>query len=92
MAIDLCNKLEHMRVSEDIVSWESWLGNPRDKVTIPLENLPDNQREVIELAYFEGMTQGEIAERQEIPLGTVKSRIRLGLQRLRSILGPEDER
>lgn len=64
----------------------------RRKVRDGLRALNPDQREVIELAYFEGMTQGEIAERQEIPLGTVKSRIRLGLQRLRSILGPEDER
>lgn len=52
-----------------------------------LNALPSEQRVVIELAYFEGMTQTEIADRERIPVGTVKSRLRLGLTRLRSELG-----
>lgn len=49
-------------------------------------NLSPEQREVIELAYFEGLTQKQIAERIHSPLGTVKARIRRGVERLRSSL------
>lgn len=52
-----------------------------------LAELGDDQREVIELAYFEGLTQSEIAERTAQPLGTVKTRVRLAMVKLRGRLG-----
>jgi RNA polymerase sigma-70 factor (ECF subfamily) len=58
-----------------------------DAVRTALAVLPAEQRAVIELAYFEGMTQAEIAVQTSIPIGTVKSRLRLGLSRLRIELG-----
>jgi RNA polymerase sigma factor (sigma-70 family) len=57
-----------------------------DEVRGALDLLPDLQREVIELAYFEGYTQSEIASLLSIPLGTVKTRTARGLQRLAGLL------
>jgi RNA polymerase sigma-70 factor (ECF subfamily) len=54
-----------------------------------LSGLPAEQKQVIHLAYFGGLTQQEISDRLQQPLGTVKTRIRLGMQKLRVALGPE---
>lgn len=51
-----------------------------------LAQLPDERRQAVQLAYFEGQTHSEIAERLAIPLGTVKTRLRLGLGQLREQL------
>lgn len=57
------------------------------EVRAALARLPVEQRRVIELAYFGGFTHGEIAEMLELPAGTVKGRMRLGLAKLRQALG-----
>ncbi len=60
----------------------------RQQVQQALATLSPPQRQAIELAYFEGLSQSEIAERLAEPLGTVKTRVRLGMQKLRERLRP----
>ncbi|HTE85823.1 MAG TPA: sigma-70 family RNA polymerase sigma factor [Dehalococcoidia bacterium] len=61
----------------------------RETIRGALVSLPDEQRRCIELAYFGGYSYPEIAEQLDVPLGTIKSRLRLGLQRMRSLLADE---
>lgn len=68
------------------VAEEAWVNLRRAQIETALGRLPEAQRRVIELAYFEGYTQTQIAARLDEPLGTVKTRMRLGIQKLRDIL------
>jgi len=65
------------------------LADQRRLILAALAQIPQEQRQIIELAYFGGFTQQEIAQRLSQPLGTVKTRIRLGMQKLRVALTPE---
>jgi RNA polymerase sigma-70 factor, ECF subfamily len=59
----------------------------RRKVQAALVQLPPDQRQALELAYYGGLSQSELAERLGVPLGTVKSRMFAGLGKLRDLLG-----
>lgn len=63
----------------------------REKLAEALTDLPDEQRTVLELAFYKGLTQREISEREDIPLGTVKTRTLLAMNKLRKALAPEVE-
>lgn len=65
---------------------EAWQNVQSAQVREALMKLPTEQRMVIELAYFQGWTHSEIAEGCQIPLGTVKARMRLGLTRMKRVL------
>lgn len=67
---------------ESVVARQQLLG----KVKNALEGLPKEQRAAVELAYFEGLTHTEIAERTGDPLGTVKTRLRTALETLKQVL------
>ena len=77
-------------VAEDVVA-ASFMGQRRKEVREALTTLPPEQRQVVELAYFEGKTQVVIAEELHIPVGTVKTRTMAAMQKLRKALQEESE-
>lgn len=67
----------------------AWLKEKASAVRRALSSLPADQRDALQLAYFGGLTQQEIAEKLSQPLGTVKARIRRGLLKLRDVISPQ---
>nr|MDQ6908672.1 sigma-70 family RNA polymerase sigma factor [Chloroflexota bacterium] len=72
-------------------TWTSVIqGLERDRVRRAMAALPPEQAEVVDLVYYSGFTHQQISERIGIPLGTVKGRLRLAMEKLRELLRPLD--
>ncbi|WP_119068359.1 RNA polymerase sigma factor [Rubrobacter indicoceani] len=69
---------------------EVWKNSQRDQVRDALKTLPAEQLKILELAYFSGYTHVEIAEMLDLPLGTVKGRMRLGLKKVKTYFESRD--
>ncbi len=96
-AVDVVRREQRRRTEPMVETWEAadpappvderaWLGVARGQIAAALRSLPDPHREVIELAYFAGFTQSELAERLAVPLGTIKSRTFAAMAALREAL------
>jgi RNA polymerase sigma-70 factor (ECF subfamily) len=78
--------LANVRDDNPSVEEQALLGHARTVVREAMAELPEAQRSALELAYFQGLSQREIAEYQDQPLGTIKTRMRLALRKLREHL------
>ena len=87
--------LENSRPSSERISHETpqhvlELSLQQERIQTALAQLPDDQQQVVTLMYFQGYTQQEIAELLKTPLGTIKTRARLAMLKLRALLQGED--
>jgi len=78
-------------VASDDVTRSALQAFERQRIDAALDGLSTSQREVLVLAYFDGLTQTELAERLGEPLGTIKSRTHAALARLRALLGEDGQ-
>ena len=99
-AVDLVRREQRRRTDQlpdeqpagDVSAHDAvWLRLERENVQRALGELPDQQRETLELAYYGGFTQSELAERLGRPLGTIKSQMHAALTNLRKLLDPAKE-
>lgn len=84
---DLKVGIENFQEAYEPVEASAILHDESHRVMNALRELSEEQRLVIQLAYFGGLTHVEVAEHLQLPLGTVKTRIRDGMQKLRSLMG-----
>lgn len=103
-AIDILRR-ENIRLDKDSLRWADIATEPvtdshnpetiahltmqQERVRRAVASLPENQRELLALAYFQGLSHSEIAQTLNQPLGTVKGRIRAGMKTLRTLLAAE---
>ena len=83
--------LERLPSGEATVESQVQQNLDRERIMRALAGLPENQQQVILLAYFEGYSQSEMAELLSEPLGTIKTRVRLAMQKLRASLQEDDD-
>ena len=69
---------------------ETWRNRQREQIREALSTLPEEQLKILELAYFSGYTHVEIADLLDLPLGTVKGRLRLGLKKIKGYFDSQD--
>lgn len=84
-ALEIQPKADDLDLFETVL-----LRERRGRVMAALKLIPDEQRRVLELAYYQGLSQSQIASQTGMTLGTVKTRTRLGLNKLRSVLGSRE--
>ena len=90
-AVDLEDALPQQKASEDDPQESAELAQQRQRVQAALNHLPQDQKQALILAYFNGYTQSEIADMLKQPLGTIKTRLRLAMQKLRDFLQDEKD-
>jgi len=89
-AVNWEDALPHPEVLEDNPQENAELAQQRQRVQAALAQLPEDQKQALMLAYFNGYTQSQIADMLKQPLGTIKTRLRLAMQKLRDFLQEEE--